>query len=124
MKLHILLLTSLALFITVLPTDAHADELVRIEAEYFGLTHNIGLQNIQPLTGSGCSAGYMLYGFDYPDEWVEYNQIHIDTLGHYVPHVMIMGEWQARYEIELTFTPCEGGDSETTIISVTGYGFG
>jgi hypothetical protein len=122
MKRHQLIITTAILIATM--TAAVADELVRFEGEHFGLTHNIGLENIQILTGSSCSGGYMLYGLDYPGEWVEYNQVHIDTLGYYVPRARIMGEYQARYEIQLTFTPCLGGDSETSVITVFGSGFG
>jgi hypothetical protein len=124
MKVHRLILATTVLIAAAVPLDAIADEIIRFEAEDFVLKHNIGLENIQRLSGGSCSSGYLLSGLDYPAEWVEYDQVHIDTLGYYIPRARIMGEYQAYYEIQMIFTPCQGGSSESAIITATGKGYG
>lgn len=125
MRLCTVLLASIILLAAALPSHSHADEILTIEAEGFDDSYNIGLETIRSMLLTGCSAGYVLYGFDYPNEWVEYYSVRVDTLGFYVPRIIFRGEPQVQYQIQLIFTPCgEGTVSEVAIFNVTGTGFG
>jgi hypothetical protein len=64
-----------------LPLAASA-QLIRIEGENFTNSHDIALQLIRPFALTGCSSGYVLYGLDAANEWVEYD-IPVSSFGVY-----------------------------------------
>ena len=118
--LHILVLS---LLIAVIPAYLCAQIEISIEAEDYTSSNNLGLETLRPLDETGCSSGQALYGFDYPEEWVEY-PVSIFLYGTYVPSFFFQGEFQKFYTLRFEFTPCDGGDPVTVDVVRNGVGFG
>jgi hypothetical protein len=110
------------LLILTVPVCAYSVTIV-LEAEIFANSHDIALGPIQSLQGASCTGGYYLSGFDYSDEWVEYN-FDVTDFGYYTIQVRVRGEYQVNFWFEATLTGHPSGDTQTTYIPFTGKDFG
>lgn len=96
---------------------------VMIEAENFTAYNDVALDLIRSVAASTCTGGYMLVGFDAPDEWVQY-EFGVSAFGIYNVQLKVRGDYGVQYLFEVILTGHPSGDTQTTFIPFTGKGYG
>jgi hypothetical protein len=103
------------------PARANAITIL-VESESFTSYHDIVIDAIHSETDSGCTGGYFLDGFDYENEWVEY-EINVNEFGFYAIQLRVRGySTDNLYEVMLTGHP--SGNTQSTTIPWEGIGKG
>jgi len=96
---------------------------ILLEAEYFSSCQDLSLGAIRSVAGASCTGGYFLGGFDYRDEWVEY-QFDVSDYGFYEIQIRVRGYSQMNYLFEVSLTGHTSGETQTTYIPFVGAGMG
>jgi hypothetical protein len=95
---------------------------ILVESENFTAYQDIAVDIIHSETDSACTGGYFLDGFDYENEWVEY-EIDVAEYGWYAIQLKVRG-YAADNLYQVTLTGRPSGDTQTTTIPWAGIGKG
>ena len=109
-----------ALALAVWPAAA-GGQTITIETENYSSSSNLGNIDIQSYQEIGCSSGYVLYGLDYPDEWVQYG-LTPTVFGTFSARIYAKGYIGFENRIRLEVTPRDGGLTQTGTFVFTGDG--
>jgi hypothetical protein len=96
---------------------------ILLEAELFSTYQDLSLELIRSMAGASCTGGHYLGGFDYPDEWIQY-EFDVSIFGYYTIEARVRGEYQFSYLFEVMLTGHPSGETQTTYIPFTGLGYG
>lgn len=119
-----LLLIATLIFILsgILAAPLHA-ATVKMEAETYTGSNNLGFDPIQISPEPTCSGGGMIVGFDCYNEWIEFD-ITISVAGDYDTYMHARGDSGLAYWFQLSLTPSGGGALTPFTLNFVGAGYG
>jgi hypothetical protein len=96
---------------------------VKMEAETYANSNNLGFDPIQISPEPTCSGGGMIVGLDCYNEWIEFD-IAIGVEGEYQAYMHARGDYGLAYWFQLSLTPSGGGVVHTFTLNMVGAGYG
>ena len=110
--MHRVILSSLLLLCLAAGPASAKDSY--FQAESYENSHNIAFQNFVTVNG-------WLQGLDYPGEWVTYT-LETDEFGTAMPQLLLMGEENIDYHVQVTLTPNDFVGQQTVDFFFRGHG--
>ena len=117
--------TCIALLILAVALAAPAAspaQSVWFEAENYTDYYDFAFSPIQVLYVSGCSNGYILYGLDTIDEWVEYT-FSVSSFGIYSFTMHCQADQNQPYTVQIRLTGGTSGQVQVFEVQFTGTGY-
>lgn len=96
---------------------------VKIEAESYTDSNDIGYVPIQISPEATCSGGQMVIGFDCFDEWIEFDT-EVSVEGDYEVYVHCRGDIGAVYWFQFSLVPKIPGQGYEFTLNYVGKGYG
>jgi hypothetical protein len=101
---------------------AYSESIV-VEAESYSAYFDYMFAPIEAVEAPYCVGGWMLLGFDAPDEWVEYTFV-VGARGYYELLLRCRGDSGANFAFEVTLTGHPSEETQVTYITFRGIGYG
>ncbi len=117
------LILALAVMVPAASSAQTIAHTIRIEAESFTDYHDIAFELIRSFPITGCSSGFVLYGLDTPNEWVEYT-FTPNAMGVYSFTLHCVANAGQSYYLQIQLTGGISGEVQTIDVNFTGTGYG